>query len=124
MGQPDLHVARVDLNKQIEKPPKLMEPTPPVLGKNISSFPLGFKRLALADHMSPNMVHYLGRLFKWFRNLSKAESPLAAPKYDAEHSPNASMTEKVLAIGLQAFLDYLQGVKPHTADEAFDLPLQ
>lgn len=48
---------------------------------------------------------------------------VAAPIYEAEHSPNISIIEQVLAIGLHIFIDYLQGVVPHGADETFHLPL-
>lgn len=124
MGQMDLEAAGAGMNEGLEKSPRLMEPIPPIMGKNISSFPSGFRRLALANQISPYMAYYLGKVFKWFNDLFKTEDVIAAPTYEAESSPNSSITEQVLAIGLQAFLDYLQGVKLHTTDKSFDWSLQ
>ena len=118
MGRPAFPVAGVDLKKYTEELPRLMGPIPPILADNINLFLLGFRRLALVAQISPYMAHYLRRLFKWFNDLFKAENPVAAPTYNIDNSSDSSMIEKVLAIGLVAFLDYLQGVERHNADES------
>lgn len=85
----------------------------PTLSQKLAEFPPGFRKLAQRQVLGPYSVNYTKLLFSWIQRVPRSPYSITELGHEILDMPNLTITERLLIIGCQAYVDYLEGLQPY-----------
>jgi hypothetical protein len=88
-----------------------VHPLPSALGSKLMHFPPAFHRLALQQKLSLESIDYFELLFAWLDRLPRSPYSITELSHNVLSMPEFGLTERILVIGCQTYLNHLEGVE-------------
>lgn len=86
-------------------------PFPSALSSKLTHFPPAFRTLALRQELSLESINYFELLFNWLQRFPRLPYSITELSHEVLNIPELGMTERLLVIGCQAYLNQLEGVE-------------
>jgi hypothetical protein len=88
-----------------------VHPFPSALCTKLMHLPPAFRRLAFRQKLSLESIDYFELLFAWLECLPRSPYSLTELSHEVLSMPESGLTERILVIGCQTYLNHLEGVE-------------